>query len=105
MKNADNKLETLRYFNRNARVTGPNGSQYHFEESDFVRLNKKESWISKTKPSASLCRTIFSMGRRKFKKFLFDAQIIDLCAETLNITPQALINELDWKTQYMDFHG
>jgi len=96
--------EGLTFFNRNAFVVGPDGNEYRFSESDFQNINESNYWHNKTDPSSWLTASTVYRGRNRFGKVLGRNAIINLCAATLNITPQKLEDSLNWTANYMSFH-
>lgn len=91
------------FFNRGARLTH-NGETYRFTEDDFEKLMKGNYWHHKTDPSSWLISATLGKARGKFRPALDREQIIQLCADTLNITPERIENSLDWTAQYMSWH-
>ncbi len=100
------KNETpLSFFNREAHVIGSDGIRYAFDEADFAELNNASNyWHGREDPSSWLCTATVNRARNKFRGKLTRKQAIDLCAQTLNITPAKLEQTLDWNANYMAWH-
>lgn len=94
----------LTFFNRNAVVTGSDGSECRFDEKDFEELNAGNYWHHKQDPSSWLCSSTVYRARNKFGTKLKRKEIIALCAQTLNITAKKLEDTLDWNANYLAFH-
>jgi hypothetical protein len=94
----------LTYYNREAKVIYK-GKEYQFTEEDFVKLNcNLNYWHNRTDPSSWLCAAVVRHGIIKFSPKLPRVKLIELCADTLNITKQKLEDTLDWNANYMAWH-
>ncbi len=94
----------LAFFNREASVTARDGQRCALSENDFRDLNAGNYWHNRGDPSSWLCAATVSQALSKFRTVLSRAEIVELCAQTLNITPQKLESSLDWNANYMAFH-
>lgn len=97
--------KSLSYFNREAYVTAGGGVRCAFTENDFAELNNRSNyWHGPQDPSTWLSVSTVSMARNKFQGKLTRSQVMDLCAQTLNITPARLEQALEWNANYMAWH-
>jgi hypothetical protein len=96
--------QALRFFNREASVTTNDGQRCALSEADFRDLNAGNYWHNREDPSTWLCAATVSKAAGKFRAVLSRAQIIELCAQTLNLTADKLESSLDWNANYMAFH-
>lgn len=105
MSNNDEKLSLyLSYYNREAQIEY-NSNIYKFTESDFESINSIGNyWHHQQDPSSWLCTSMVSLGKRKFSGTLPRHLVIDLCAQTLNITAEKLESTLNWNANYMAWH-
>lgn len=101
----ENEYKTyFTYYNREAIVTHQ-GKEYQFTEKDFKELNRYLNyWHNRTDPSTWLCAATVKHAILKFSSKLPRAKLIDLCAQTLNISKQKLEGALDWNANYLAFH-
>lgn len=95
---------SLSYFNREARVSH-GGNEYRFCEEDFERLNSDSLyWHNPTDPSTWLCAAMVQQAMIRFGDELPRTKLIQLCADTLNISVKKLEGSLDWNANYMAWH-
>jgi hypothetical protein len=85
----------VKYNNREYRIT------LNELKSIYSPLNY---WHHETDPSSWLCEALVNLGKRKFKRKLPRENVISLCAQLLNITPEKLESSLEWNANYMAWH-
>jgi len=95
---------SLSYFNREASVVS-HGKEYRFGEEDFEELNRDSLyWHNPSDPSTWLCAAAVRRAIIKFSRDIPRQKLIQLCAETLNITVQKLEDNLNWNANYLAWH-
>ena len=102
MQSGDPKA--LEFFNREAFVLAADGTRCALSEQDFAELNQYNYWHHRTDPSSWLTAGTVSRARRLFSDKLTRAQVIELCAQTLNVTSEKIESTLDWNANYMAWH-
>lgn len=85
-------------------MTAKDGTRCALTEEDFAELNEYNYWHSRTDPSSWLVSSTVSRARARFEKILSRAQVIELCAQTLNIDSARVESLLDWNANYMAWH-
>ncbi|MBN2441104.1 MAG: hypothetical protein JXJ04_07150 [Spirochaetales bacterium] len=96
--------EWFNNFNHNAAVEYKN-KEYTITEPELKSIYSTGNyWHHRTDPSSWLCEALVRLAKRKFGNRLPRKQVIQLCAQLLNITPEKVESTLDWNANYMAWH-
>lgn len=94
----------LAYFSRDAHVV-VEGQRYAFTEEDVQEIAMAGRFFGIAGGlNSSVYSTAVYLAKRRFRPALTRAQILEICATTLNTTVEDVERSLEWTANYMAFH-